>query len=117
MARGAGFAPRDQTHIFGVGVYDFRNSFWIRIYKLRKFIYMLRLFAMTCYFSHIQHVFKKAGIEVTRENKREIDEVIHNIVGVEYKNCPATWREVKKRIAEDEEGFVSKLKEALTKNM
>lgn len=69
---------------------------------------------MTCYFRHIQHVFKNAGIEVTKENKRDIDRVIHEIVGVEYKNCPATWREVKKRIADDEEAFTSKLKEALT---
>jgi len=69
---------------------------------------------MTCYFRHIQHVFKKAGIEVSTENKRELDRVIHGIVGVEYKNCPATWREVKKRIAEDEESFVSELKKALT---
>jgi hypothetical protein len=70
---------------------------------------------MTCYFRHIQHVFKNAGIEVTSENKREIDRVIHEIVGVEYKNCPATWREIKKRMADDEEAFISKLKEALTK--
>ena len=69
---------------------------------------------MTCYFRHIQHVFKKAGIEVSPENKRDIDRVIHGIVGVEYKNCPATWREVKKRLAEDEEGFVSELQKALT---
>jgi len=71
---------------------------------------------VTCYFRHLQHVFKKAGIEVTSENKREIDRVIHSIAGVEYKNCPDAWREVKKRIAEDEEGFVSRLKEALTKH-
>ena len=72
---------------------------------------------MTCYFRHIQQIFKKAGIEVTSENKREIDRVIHGIVDVEYKNCSAAWREVKKRVAEDEEGFVSKLKEALTKHV
>jgi len=70
---------------------------------------------MTCYFRHLQQIFKKAGIEVMSENKREIDRIIHRIVGVEYKNCPATWREVKKRIAEDEEKFVSKLKEVWTK--
>ena len=69
---------------------------------------------MTCYFRHIQDVFKKAGIEVSTENKREIDRVIHAVVGAEYKNCPATWSEVKKRIAENEEGFVSELKKALT---
>ena len=71
---------------------------------------------MTCYFRHLKHVFEKAGIEVTKENKRAVDRAIHSIVGVEYKDCPAAWREVKKRIAEDEEGFVSKLREALSKH-
>jgi hypothetical protein len=69
---------------------------------------------MTCYFRHLKEVFKKAGINVTSENKREIDRVIHGIVGVAYRNCSATWREVKKRIAEDEDGFVSRLKEVWT---
>jgi len=64
---------------------------------------------MTCYFRHLKEIFKKAGIQVTSENKREIDKVIHHIVGVKYKDCPAAWREVKKRLAEDEEAFVSKL--------
>ena len=72
---------------------------------------------MTCYFRHIQDIFKSAGIEVTGENKREIDKVIHDIVGVEYKNCPAAWREVKKKITEDDEAFVARLKEALAKPM
>jgi len=67
---------------------------------------------MTCYFRHIKKVFKKAGIEVTSENKREIDKIIHGLVGVEYKSCPAAWREVKNRIAQDEDGFVSELKNA-----
>lgn len=70
---------------------------------------------VTCYFRHLQHIFKKVGIEVTSENKQEIDKIIHSIVRVDYKNCPATWKEVKKRIAEDEENFVSKLKEAWNK--
>jgi len=72
---------------------------------------------VTCYFRHLQRVFEKAGIEVTSENKREIDRLIHSIVDVNYKNCPATWKEVKKRIAEDEEGFVSKLREAWNKKL
>ena len=68
---------------------------------------------MTCYFRHLQEVFKKAGIDVTRENRQEIDRIIHNIVDVKYKNCPSTWREVKKRIADDEESFISELKKAM----
>ena len=51
---------------------------------------------MTCYFRRLQQVFMKAGIELATENKRDVDRVIHKIVGVEYKNCLATWREVKK---------------------
>ena len=57
----------------------------------------------------------KAEIEVTTENKRDVDKVIHKIVGVDYKNCLATWMEVKKRIAEDEEKLVSNLREAWNK--
>jgi hypothetical protein len=58
-------------------------------------------------------VFEKAGVDVTEANKRELDRVIHGIVGVEYKNCSATWKEVKKRLAEDEDGFITALKQAL----
>ena len=66
---------------------------------------------MTCYFRHLKDVFKKAGVEVTNENKRDIDRIIHTIVGVEYKNCSPTWREVKKKIMEDEESFITVLRE------
>jgi hypothetical protein len=65
---------------------------------------------MTCYFRHLKEVFQKAGIEVTPQNRQKIDKIIHDIVGVEYKNCPATGSQVKKRMAEDETGFVAMLK-------
>jgi len=71
---------------------------------------------MTCYFRHLNNVFDKAGVTVTKENKKDVDRAIHSIVGIEYKNCSATWKEVKKRIAEDEESFVNTLKSELTKN-
>ncbi len=67
---------------------------------------------VTCYFRHLGEVFKKAGIEVTSENRRKIDRVIHGMVNVEYPNCPVAWKAVKKCLAEDEAGFVLKLKEA-----
>ena len=50
-------------------------------------------------------------MEVTSENRQEVDRLIHGIVGAEYQDCPATWREVKKRLAEGEEDFISKLGE------
>ena len=67
---------------------------------------------MTCYFRHLKDVFKEAGIEVTPQNRQDVDRIIHGIVGVDYKNCPTAWRQIKKRAAEDEAGFVSALKEA-----
>jgi uncharacterized protein with HEPN domain len=66
---------------------------------------------MTCYFRHLQVVFQKAGIKVTKENKRALDKLIHDFVGVEYKQCSATWSAVKTRIAEDEENFIAMLKD------
>jgi hypothetical protein len=64
----------------------------------------------------LNEIFEKAGVTITKENKQDTDRAIHSIVGVEYKNCSATWKEVKKRIAEDEERFVNTLKSKLTKN-
>ncbi|KPV63886.1 MAG: hypothetical protein AOA66_0615 [Candidatus Bathyarchaeota archaeon BA2] len=69
---------------------------------------------MTCYFRYLQYVFERGGIKITKENKRQIDQIIHNVIGVEYKNCPAAWKEVKKQIAEDEEAFISQLRNLLT---
>ena len=71
---------------------------------------------MTCYFRYLKTIFEKTGITITKENKQYIDRVIHSIVGVEYKNCPETWKEVKKRMTEDEEGFVNTLKRELAEN-
>ena len=69
---------------------------------------------MTCYFRHIKHLFAEIGVEVTTENKREFDRRIHELVGVEYKNCSAAWSAFKKRIADDEVGFIVSLRDALT---
>ena len=69
---------------------------------------------MTCYFRYLKEFFAEAGITITKENKKDVDRVIHSIVGVEYKNCSATWKEVKKRIVDNEEGFVSELKNKLS---
>jgi hypothetical protein len=43
---------------------------------------------MSCYFRHMKDVLDEAGIEVTKENKKDIDRIIHGLVDVEYKNCP-----------------------------
>jgi hypothetical protein len=68
---------------------------------------------MTCYFRHLKEIFNKAGVKVTSENRKEVDLAIHKIVGVNYPNCPAAWRQVKTRLAQDEASFISSLREAL----
>ena len=68
---------------------------------------------MTCYFRHMKDIFEKSDIEVTKENKKDIDRVIHEIVGVAYKDCPSTWKAVKARLSEDEEVFILELKKGL----
>jgi hypothetical protein len=68
---------------------------------------------MTCYFRHLKPIFEKAEISITNENKKHIDKKIHQIVGIEYKNCSATWKEIKKRITEDKENFVNILKNSV----
>jgi hypothetical protein len=61
----------------------------------------------------MKDVFSKAGVEITKENRRDIDRIIHEITGVEYKNCSSTWKAVKEKLVEDEDGFIEKLKRAL----
>ena len=70
---------------------------------------------MTCYFRHMKGVFAEIGVEVTPENKRDIDKQIHKLLGVEYKNCSATWKELKKRREADESAFMKALDGALGK--
>ncbi len=67
---------------------------------------------MTCYFRHLGEIFRRAEIQVTKENRREIDRVIQEIVGLHDAGCPETWQRVKRLIAEDEEGFALRLKSA-----
>jgi acetyl-CoA carboxylase alpha subunit len=67
---------------------------------------------MTCYFRHLKNQFQKAGITATSENRKEIDRIIRNIVGGHHTNCASTWKEVKKRLEENEADFISQLSNA-----
>ena len=71
---------------------------------------------MSCYFRHLKDILDEAGIEVTANNKKQIDQAIHNIVGITYKDCPATWKKLKREIIGDEQkrrDFVEKLQHAI----
>jgi len=69
------------------------------------------------YFRNLKDILNEAGIEVTAENKKQIDRAIHEIVKTTYKDCPGTWKAVKQKLASSEaekRAFVKKLKAALT---
>ena len=72
---------------------------------------------MSCYFRHMKDILGEAGIEVTADNKKRIDRAVHEIVNTTYKDCPGTWKEVKKKLASSEaekKAFVKKLKAAIS---
>ncbi len=59
-------------------------------------------------------LFDEIGVEITPQNKHEIDLRIHKLVGVDYKDCPSTGREVKRRMTEDRAAFAASLRAALS---
>lgn len=56
---------------------------------------------MSCYLRHIKDVLDEAGIVVTPANRKQIDQAVHQAVGVEYKDCPATWNRVKEELKDE----------------
>jgi len=58
---------------------------------------------MSCYLRHIKDILDEAGIVVIPANRQQIDQAIHQAVGVGYKNCPVTWKKIKQEIKGDEE--------------
>ena len=74
---------------------------------------------MSCYFRHLKEIFEEAAIEVTLSNKRQIDQTIHQLVGTKYKDCPATWENLKQQImtgGKKRQEFIIKLKDKVGKN-
>ena len=72
---------------------------------------------MSCYFMYMKDILEEAGITVDKQNKKDIDRVIHSIVDVEYKNCSPTWKKVKERIngdASERAKFISELKQYIS---
>ncbi|MDD5289128.1 MAG: hypothetical protein PHY28_08485 [Dehalococcoidales bacterium] len=57
---------------------------------------------ISCYFRHLRDVLAEANIEVTPQNRKNIDQAFHKIVGVENKECPATWKKLKQEWLTDE---------------
>jgi len=58
---------------------------------------------VSCYLRHIKDLLDEAGITVTKENRKQIDQAVHQAVGVTYKDCPVTWKKIKEEIKGDNE--------------
>lgn len=67
------------------------------------------IFGMSCYLRHLDDVVNAAGVKLTPENRKEVDRTIKELLGLDY--CPDVWKEVKKRLAADEHGFIADLHE------
>jgi len=73
---------------------------------------------MSCYFRYMKDVLEEAGVEITPENKKDIDRIIHGLVDEEYKNCSPAWKAVKTHIKADAAArrkFIEKLKQQLNR--
>ena len=71
---------------------------------------------MSCYFRHMKDVLEEAGIETTKDNKKEIDRIIHGLVDVPYKDCSPAWKKVKEHIKTDDAArnqFIRELKKQI----
>jgi hypothetical protein len=66
----------------------------------------------------MKDVLEEAGVEITKENKKDVDRIIHGLVDEEYKNCSPTWKAVKAHIKSDETArlkFIEKLKRQMSR--
>ena len=72
---------------------------------------------MSCYLHNLKDILNEAGVEISADNRKQIDRAIHGIVNTTYKDCPGTWKQVKQKLASSEaekREFVKKIKAALT---
>ncbi len=71
---------------------------------------------MSCYFRHLKDVLTEAGMVVTPDNKSQIDEAIHDMMGTTNEDCPTTWSRLKQDVLGDEQkrrALIEKLQKAI----
>ena len=72
--------------------------------------------SISCYFRHLKDILAEAGIEVTPGNREQIDQIVHQLVGVTYKGCSEVWKRLKQQLAGGERrrlDFISRLRSSL----
>ena len=67
---------------------------------------------MTCYFknSRMKELLRDIEVEFTKENIKKVDEILHEMLSVDYPNCAATWKMLRKKLEYDADGFKERLR-------
>lgn len=68
---------------------------------------------MSCYLRHLRAELEQAGIKLDEGNRKKIDQAIHKVAGVGYKDCPKAWKETKRRMNENRDAFMAEVKKEL----
>lgn len=72
---------------------------------------------MSCYLRHLSKELEEAGIRLDATNRRQVDQLLHKLVGVEYKSCPRAWRKLKEELRaapERRSAFIARLRQQWT---
>ena len=73
---------------------------------------------MSCYTRHLGDLFAAAGIENTKENRKQADGFIREIMAMKGEGCPVVWREIKSRLADPDKSLrlADRLRQAFADN-
>jgi hypothetical protein len=68
---------------------------------------------MSCYLRHLRAELEQVGIDIDDMDRKRLDQAIHKVVGVRYKDCPRAWKKVKTEIAKDKKAFLAEVRKEL----
>ena len=58
----------------------------------------------------MKELLRDIKVEATKENIKQVDEILHEMLSVDYPNCAATWKMLRKKLQYDSDGFKERLK-------
>jgi hypothetical protein len=68
---------------------------------------------MSCYLRHLRAELEQVGIDIDDMDRKRLDQAIHKVVGVGYKDCPNAWKKVKTKMAKDKKAFLAEVRKEL----
>ena len=58
----------------------------------------------------MKELLRDIEVEAIKENIKQVDEILHEMLSVDYPNCAATWKMLRKKLQYDSDGFKERLK-------